>query len=266
VDAMSSGAAPAVEDMALELGERAVRGIRPGVWGAIIAGVAVAVGLLAGAAAALQLDQRGHPKTVGVISLLGDQVSLAYTALLMGSFKEKVPVAGIGFDALAEATAMQCATAINPQLAFRKIDVPKAPLIEKLHDGLLAAYNATPSELRLTIFQWAKSHPVDVIVVIRDVFVQVPGGPSQYFGGVGVHQFVNKKAIIQATLGLSVWDGQTFDGITERSAIPIAGTYPGTVEQLRDEFKAGHRNPTFEQVLKRLVEVGVCSMMKGADL
>ncbi len=47
-----------------------------------------------------------------------------------------------------------------------------------------------------------------------------------------------------------------------RSGPPV----PQARAQLRDELKAGDRNPTFEQVLKQLVQIGVCGMMKGANL
>jgi hypothetical protein len=229
-------------------------------------GVCIAAVLFATCASAFKLDTRGEPKSVGIISLLGDAVSLAYEPLLIGGIHEKVPVGGIGFDALAEATATECAHAANPQLAFRKIDIPKGPLIEKLTSGLLARYNATMPQIRPAIFEWAKRHPVDLIMVIREIYTQVPGGPSQYFGGVGVHQFVNNRAIVQATLGLSVWDGKTADGITDRFASPIAGVYPGRVEQLYDELKGGHHVPALESVLRRLVGVGVCEMAKAAKL
>lgn len=235
--------------------------MRASIFGACIVGA-----LSATCATALQIDQRGAPRSVGIMSLLGEGVSLEHTAMLFGGIREKVPVPGIGFDALAEATAVECAHTVNPQLAFRKIDIPKEPLIEKLTSGLLAAYNATMPEIRPAIFEWAKRNPVDLIVVIREIYVPVPGGPSQYFGGVGVHQFVNNRAIVQATLGLSVWDGKTFDGITERSATPIAGDSSRTVEQLRDELKAGRDVPVLTSVLRRLVQIGVCDMIKAAKL
>jgi len=223
--------------------------------------------LLLAMSSSLSAQPIGHAPvhSVGILTLLGDEVTLQRTALLFGGIDEKVPVATAAFDATAEKAIIDCARIQNPSMTFKTINLPKRPLIDKLRTSVLYNYNATMALIRPDILEWVKRNPVDAIVVVREVFTQVPGGPSLYFGGVGVHQFVANPAIVQATFGLVIIDGRTFDDITEGYASPIAGTYPGTVDQLRDELKAGHHLP-IEDVLRRLVQAGTCKMISNAKL
>jgi len=221
---------------------------------------------LASCAAPLTKAKHDDIHSVAVISLLGDRISLRKTALITGGFAEKVPVADIGFDALAENSLMECLKAGDPSRTFQIIDIPKQPLMDKLYDDLLSRYNATMSRIRPDISAWVKQNPVDAIVIVREVYSQVPGGPSEYFGGVGVHQFLDQTPIVQAVFGLVIWDGKTLDELTDLSYSPIAGRYGQPVDVVFAELKAGHHIPRLESMLKPLVGSGTCAMAKASNL
>ena len=117
---------------------------------------------LASCAAPLTQEQHGEIHSIAVISLLRDRISLEKGSLFAG-FAETVPVAGIGFDAVAENSLIECAKIASPKRTYKVIDIPKQPLMDKLYGGVLSAYNATMWRIRPDISEWAKQNPVDAM-------------------------------------------------------------------------------------------------------
>jgi hypothetical protein len=220
---------------------------------------------LASCAAPLTQEQHGEIHSIAVISLLRDRISLEKGGLFAG-FAETVPVAGIGFDAVAENSLIECAKIARPKRTYKVIDIPKQPLMDKLYGGVLSAYNATMWRIRPDISEWVKQNPVDAIVIIREVYGQVRGGPSQYFGGVGVHQFPNQSPVAQAVFGLVIWDGKTLDEITDLSDAPSTARFQQPLDAVLADLKEGRRVPDLETVLKLLIRSGTCEMARAANL
>lgn len=221
---------------------------------------------LASCAGPLTKEQHGQIHSVAVISLLGDRISLSKTALLFGGIGEQVPVAEIGFDAFAEQSVIACGKNLDPSRTFRTIDIPKEPLMDKLNDGVLSAYNATMWRIRPDIAAWVAQNPVDAVVIVREVNRQVAGGPSLYFHGVGVRQWGDRPPIVQAVFGLVIWDGKTLAEITDLSDAPASTSYHESVDIVLGELKAGHRLPELETKLKQLISSGACAMVRAANL
>src|SRR5258708_35487953 len=155
--------------------------------------------VVASCVAPLTKEQASHIHSVGVISLLADRISLSHVRLLDGK-NDKVPVIDTQFDMIAENTVIECAKAVDPTLEFKKITIPKQPLMDKLYSGLAALYNVTMSQIRPDLSEWVKQNPVDAIVIVREVNRQVPArGPSQYFAGLGLHQFLGNRPFLQVS-------------------------------------------------------------------
>lgn len=219
--------------------------------------------VLAACVGPLTKEQNDRIHSVAVISLIGDQVTLDQVALLFGGVHEKVPV-DAGFDALAEDTAMACGKGQGAPRTMQRIDIPKKPLIDKLNGGVLAAYNATMSLIRPEIAAWVAQNPVDAIIIIHEVNNQIPGGPSQYFAGLGLHQFLDRAPHVQGSFGLAIWDGKTLSEITDLSTIPDYGAYQYSIDDVRRLLLEGRHVTTLENELKLMIRSGVCRMLEMA--
>jgi hypothetical protein len=213
----------------------------------------------------LTKEQMSHIHSVGVISLFGDRISLSHIRLLDAK-NDKVPVTESQFDKIAEDTVIECAKAVDPTLEFKKVTIPKQPLMDKLYSGLGALYNATMSEIRPDLVEWVKRNPVDAIVIVREVNRQVPArGPSQYFAGIGLHQFLNRLPFVQVSAGIVVWDARTLEQITAADFAPGGGEYPESIEKVSDELAAGQRTPLVP-ILQRLLQNSLCASVKRVNL
>jgi hypothetical protein len=176
--------------------------------------------------APLTKEQVGNIHSVGVISLLGDRVWLNHERFFDGK-KDKVPAPDSQFDAVAENAVIECAKTVDPTLTFKKIAIPKQALMDKLYDGIPALYNLTMSEIRPELSEWVKQNAVDAIAIVRAVNRQVPArGPSQYFAGVGLHQFLNNLPFVQVSAGIVVLDARTLEQITASDLRRRVGNIP----------------------------------------
>src|ERR1043166_819939 len=101
---------------------------------------------LAGCAGPLTQEQRSRIHSIGILSLFGDRVTLNYTGML-DTIHDKIAVRDAQFDALAEKAIIDCGKADDLSRNFKKIAIPKQPLMDKLYSGLLSLYNATISEI-----------------------------------------------------------------------------------------------------------------------
>jgi hypothetical protein len=142
-----------------------------------------------------------------------------------------------------------------------RIDIPKKPLIAKLNSGLLAAYNATMSQIRPEIAAWAAQNPVDAIIIVREVTNQISHGPSQYFAGLGLHQFSDHAPRVQGSFGLVIWDGKTLNEITDLSTWPDYGPSQYSIDEVRGLLLAGRQVPTLEDSLKLMIRMNICGML-----
>jgi hypothetical protein len=213
----------------------------------------------------LTKEQTSHIHSVGVISLLGDRISLSHVRLFDNK-NDKVIVVESQFDMIAENTVIECAKAVDPTLQFTKITIPKQPLMDKLYSGLAALYNATMSEIRVELLEWVKQNPVDAIVIVREVNRQVPArGPSQYFAGLGLHQFLGARPLVQVSLGIVVWDARTLEQMTAADFAQGGGEYPESIEKVGDQLGAGQRIPLVP-ILQRLLQTGLCGSVKKVNL
>ena len=97
---------------------------------------------LAGCAGPLTQEQRSRIHSIGILSLFGDRVTLNYTGML-DTIHDKIAVRDAQFDALAEKAIIDCGKADDLSRNFKKIAIPKQPLMDKLYSGLLSLYNAT---------------------------------------------------------------------------------------------------------------------------
>jgi hypothetical protein len=218
---------------------------------------------LSSCATKLTPEQRNQIRTMGVISLLGDQIALTHETMFLGGIQDKVPAPGIGFDTVAESSVMECAKAADPGLSFEIIDIAKMPLIEKLDSGPLYAYNATMWRIRPAIADWAKQHPVDAIAIVHEIWGQVPDGPSTYFGGVGLHKFLDHPTMLIGMFGVRIWDGKTLDEIARFSTGYSPGLTTLSPEDVYATYKTGGRLPALEETLKALVTKHVCDETKA---
>jgi hypothetical protein len=215
--------------------------------------------------APLTREQVGNIHSVGVISLLGDRVWLNHERFFDG-VKEKVPVPDSQFDAVAENAVIECAKTVDPTLAIKKIPIPKQALMDKLYDGIPALYNLTLSEIRPALSEWVKQNAVDAIVVVRAVNRQVPArGPSTYFAGVGLHQFLNNLPFVQVSAGIVVLDARTMEQITGSDFAPAGGEYPVSIENVGEQLAAGQRLSLIP-TLQHLLQQGVCQSIKRVNL
>lgn len=218
---------------------------------------------LAACVGPLTQEQTDRIHSVAVISLIGDRITLKHAVLLLGGVNEKVPIDS-GFDRLAEDTAMACGKGRGVPRTMKRIDIPKQPLIDKLDTPVLAAYNATMSQIRPDIAAWAAQNPVDAIIIIHEVTNQIPGGPSQYFAGLGLHQFLDRAPHVQGSFGLAIWDGKTLNEITDLSTIPDYGAYQYSIEDVRRLLLQGRHVTTLDNQLQLMVRTGVCAMLEMA--
>jgi hypothetical protein len=215
--------------------------------------------------APLTKEQVANIHSVGVISLLGDRVWLNHERFFDGK-KDKVPVPDSQFDAVAENAVVECAKTVDPTLTFKKILIPKQPLMDKLYDGVPALYNLTMSEIRPELSEWVRQNAVDAIAIVRAVNRQVPArGPSTYFAGVGLHQFLNNLPFVQVSAGIVVLDARTLEQISGSDFAPAGGEYPVSIEQVGEQLAAGQRIPLIP-TLQRLLQQGVCGSVKRLNL
>jgi len=213
----------------------------------------------------LTKEQTSRIHTVGVLSLLGDRMTLNHVGLWEGK-NDKVPVNETQFDMIAENTVIECAKSVDPTLAFKKIAIPKQPLIDKLYGGLAALYNLTLSEIRPDLSEWVRQNPVDAIVIIREINREVPArGPSQYFAGLGLHQFIDRLPIVQLSLGIVVWDARTLEQITVADFAPAGGEYPVSIEKVGEQLAGGQHIPLVP-TLQHLLQNGLCGAVKRVNL
>jgi hypothetical protein len=153
----------------------------------------------------------------------------------------------------------------NPQLCWGSL-APKQPLMDKLYSGLAALYNVTMSEIRPDLSEWVRQNPVDAIVIVREVNRQVPArGPSQYFAGIGLHQFLGNRPFVQVSAGIVVWDARTMEQITAADFAPAGGEYPESIEKVGDQLAGGQRIPLVP-ILQRLLQNGLCGSVKRVNL
>src|SRR5271169_3767069 len=88
--------------------------------------------VVASCVAPLTKEQTSHIHSVGVISLLGDRISLSHVRLLDNK-NDKVPVNESQFDMIAENAVIECGKTVDPTLQFKKIPIPKQSLMDKLY-------------------------------------------------------------------------------------------------------------------------------------
>jgi hypothetical protein len=231
-----------------------------------VGAVILLIGLaLAACATPLTPEQRSRIHSVGVISLLGDQITLSYTGLF-DAFHDKVPVPASQFDALAEDSVIVCAKAVDPTLEFKKVALSKPPLMDKLYGGIAALYNLTLSQIHPELSAWAKENRVDAIVIVLAINSQVPArGPSQYFSGLGLHQLTTYAPIVQESFGIEIWDGNGQGSLGSFAAMPAAGEYSESIQKVRDELSAGARLPLIP-MLQRMLRDDVCKLVTRANL
>jgi hypothetical protein len=138
--------------------------------------------------------------------------------------------------------------------------------MDKLYDGIPALYNLTMSEIRPELSEWARQNAVDAIAIVRAVNRQVPArGPSTYFTGVGLHQFLDRLPFIQVSAGIVVWNARTLEEITASDFAPAGGEYPVSIEKVSEQLAAGQRIPLIP-ALQRLLQEGVCRSVKRMNL
>jgi hypothetical protein len=221
--------------------------------------------IVAACTAPLTTEQRSRIHTLGVISLLGDRVTLSYSGLFDRSH-DKIPLPDAQFDTLAEKAIVECGKVTNPTLDFSKIPIHKQPLIDKIYEGGLMSFTyGSTVGIVPDLSAWLKQNPVDAVVIVREMLLPIRGaGQEESFDGLGLHKSLSYGPRIYGTFGIVVRDS-ALQQIASREAKAFGGEYPTPMQTVRDELAAGKRIPLVP-ILQRIVQDETCKMVKSMNL
>lgn len=212
---------------------------------------------------------RADVRSVGVISLLGDSVTLFYFGKFFDGHRNTYPVAGAGFDDLAERVVDERLRQSRPGVIVKRIRIEKGEVIRQSTRGLLSMYNADVSDIRAALRPWAAQNNVDTIVIIRQINGAVPiQAPRSNFSGLGLYaSFDVRPPQPVASLGVLVWDGKTLDFITE-SELFLVGYDPGTytLDNKMQDNLTGARRERLLNALRALISRATPALLSHVGL
>ena len=172
--------------------------------------LALALLLLPVGAAGEMPDFKSTAHTIALVSLLGD--GLDYGG------GPSVPVPDAGFDDVAE-RAMGAQIALDlPAAHVERVGGDTKPLIDAMY--LSVGYgDIGMTRVREALEDWAATHPVDYIVILRKtvgVIEDRPAGHSMTYqsGFFGIGRF---RGVPTAFLNLTILDGHTLDVVADQS-------------------------------------------------
>lgn len=216
----------------------------------------LACGLAVASCATMPDKVRPDVRSVGVVSLLGDSVTLFYFGKFFDGHRKDYALTGAGFDEVAERAMEERLHQSWPGVTVKRIRIEKADVIQQSNSGLLAMYNADVSDIRSALRPWAAQNNVDIIVIIRRNNGAVPiQAPQSNFSGLGLYaSFDVQPPHPVASLGVLVWDGRTLDFISE-SELFLVGSDPGayTLDNRMEDNLVAPRRERLVNTLRMLV-------------
>jgi hypothetical protein len=192
--------------------------------------LAVTLLSVAGCASQVPPETRMRARTIGVLSLLGDDVYAVKHTILFGGVQELRHLPGAGLDATAQEAVLRRLRSSLPQASVVQVDLPAAALRDKVYGNrILAAYNRGLPEIRPELAAWTQSHPVDLLLIVHRVNWEIDelgcyvNGSAFYFRGL----LLDRAKISPVTsLGLDVWDGKTLAPVADHFDIEILDASP----------------------------------------
>ncbi|MBP6013801.1 MAG: hypothetical protein KBA31_16355 [Alphaproteobacteria bacterium] len=235
----------------------------------IMLAIATACALVIASCATMPEKVRADVRSVGVVSLLGDSVTLFYFGKFFDGHRNDYPVAGAGFDDMVERVVEARVQQLRPGVAVKRIRIEKNEVIRQSTSGLLSMYNADVADIRAALRPWAAQNNVDTIVIIRQINGAVPiQAPRSNFSGLGLYASYDVQPPHPvASLGIVVWDGKTLDFITE-SELFLVGYDPGayTLDNKMQDNLAGARRERLLNSLRVLISRATPVLMSRVGL
>lgn len=205
-------------------------------------------------------------RNIGILSLVGDQVRLSQPGFL-SSVREDQRIPDSGFDETARKAAADAITQKNPAANPIYVDIPTEELIKRTSTGMLAAYNGGLSDIKPELQAWLRTHPVDLVVIIRGLNNVVDGPPERYFRGVGLYTNVfSGKTYIAAVIGVDVWDGKTLTELSSADVVDKSDVTASYLPSVKDNFSDPARRAAMVSDIKRALNSLVPRLVREVGL
>jgi hypothetical protein len=226
-------------------------------------------------ASAASTDEYANIHSVGVISAIGDDISLLKIgSTVFGNGKSTLRTSDWNLD---QAVVQQVTEAISARFAVKPITADATPLETNdtrfLHDG-------TP-DVKSFILGLPQSNDVDAYVVVRKTLVQdIYGGTNQYLWGLGIYRhsliFGGSRDGIYAFYAVQVIDAKTgkiidygtprmSDGSILTTSLPWDSSDPADWAETPDAM-TDQQKQAIKAHLLSLVEISLPRALKSAGL
>jgi hypothetical protein len=196
-------------------------------------------------------------KTVGIISVVGNEISFEKAGLTgLGNASQRFPIASWGLDDL---IVQQATTALSGRFQVKPVTYKRAAFA-MIGDSPVTPVNLLRGNPFKKLVQTEVSpQGLDAYVVISKAKVNFGGGRKiEGLGFVSYGTLLASYSQIHALYEISVIDGKTFDVIEKTAAPPLDGTaavrIPGPSRMVDESFSPGAGDPVRNEKLRGAIK------------